>query len=67
MDHRISYRTVTHVVEIKAEEILKASGAKKGFESFDPLWGGETPYVQWVNYLDGFTGAMISWNEHIHD
>tara|TARA_Y100000991_G_C21750620_1_gene254490 strand:+ start:399 stop:563 length:165 start_codon:yes stop_codon:yes gene_type:complete len=54
-------------VEIKAEEILKASGAKKGFESFDPLWGGETPYVQWVNNLDGFTGAMISWNEHTHD
>mgnify|MGYP001303270130 FL=1 len=67
MDHRISYRTVTHVVEITADEILKASGAKNVIESFDPQWGGETPYVQWVNKVDGFTGAMISWNEHIHD
>ena len=64
MDHRISYRTVTHVVEITADEILKVSGAKKGFESFDPLWGGETPYVQWVNNLEGFTGVRVSGNEH---
>jgi hypothetical protein len=67
MDHRISYRTVTHVVEIKAHELLEASGATNGLESFDPQWGGETPYVQWVNNLDGFTGVMISWNEHVHD
>jgi hypothetical protein len=44
---------------------LKSVGSQKRvIESFDPLWGGETPYVQWVNNLDGFTGVMVSWNEH---
>jgi len=58
MDHRISYRTVTHVVEVRADEILEASGAQKL---------PDDPYVQWCNLKNGFTGVMISWSEEVHD